>query len=256
LRSPVSGARSAPAFSKLALPQTLPPAWKPGRRRIVLQIVPSIFAADFVRLGEDIRRVERAGIEMLHVDIMDGHFVPNFTMGTPVTESLRRFTTLKLDHHLMIEDPDTYAPIFIQAGATSVSVHYEVSRNLDRTLHMIQEHGAQAGVVINPHTESMLLKNVLDFTDYVLVMSVNPGYGGQKFIPHTLNKVRELDRYRANNGLSFRIEVDGGVGPENIADCARAGVDWAVAGSSVFHSPNPAEAVLEMQRLAQEAVRV
>jgi ribulose-phosphate 3-epimerase len=222
----------------------------------VLQIVPSIFAADFVRLGEDIRRVERAGIEMLHVDIMDGHFVPNFTMGTPVTESRRRFTTLKLDHHLMIEDPDTYAPIFIQAGATSVSVHYEVSRNLDRTLHMIQEHGAQAGVVINPHTESMLLKNVLDFTDYVLVMSVNPGYGGQKFIPHTLNKVRELDRYRVNNGLSFRIEIDGGVGPENIADCARAGVDWAVAGSSVFHSPEPAEAVLEMQRLAQEAVRV
>jgi ribulose-phosphate 3-epimerase len=227
-----------------------------GRRRIVLQVVPSIFAADFVRLGEDVRRLERASVEMLHVDIMDGHFVPNFTMGTPITESLRRFTSLGLDHHLMIEDPDTYAPVFIQAGATSVSVHYEVCRNLDRTVHMIQEHGARAGVVINPHTDAMLLKNVLDFADYVLVMSVNPGYGGQTFIPRTLNKVRELSRYRAEHQLSFRIEIDGGVGPRNIADCARAGVDWAVAGSSVFHAPDPAAAVLEMQRLAHEAVSI
>jgi ribulose-phosphate 3-epimerase len=222
----------------------------------VLQIVPSIFAADFTRLGEDIRRIEPSGITMLHVDIMDGHFVPNFTMGTPITESLRRFTALKLDHHLMIEDPDTYAPIFIQAGATSVSVHFEVCRNLDRTLHMIQDLGAKAGVVINPHTEAMLLKQVLYFTDYVLVMSVNPGYGGQKFIPRTLDKVRELDRYRVEHGLEFRIEIDGGVGLENIAECARAGVDWAVAGSSVFHAPDPAAAVVEMQRLAREAVSV
>ncbi|HEX4773042.1 MAG TPA: ribulose-phosphate 3-epimerase [Bryobacteraceae bacterium] len=222
----------------------------------MLQIVPSIFAADFTRLGEDIRRIEPSGITMLHVDIMDGHFVPNFTMGTPITESLRRFTALKLDHHLMIEDPDTYAPIFIQAGATSVSVHFEVCRNLDRTLHMIQDLGAKAGVVINPHTEAMLLKQVLYFTDYVLVMSVNPGYGGQKFIPRTLDKVRELDRYRVEHGLEFRIEIDGGVGLENIAECARAGVDWAVAGSSVFHAPDPAAAVVEMQRLAREAVSV
>jgi ribulose-phosphate 3-epimerase len=222
----------------------------------VLQIVPSIFAADFARLGDDIRRVEPAGITMLHVDIMDGHFVPNFTMGTPVTESLRRFTSLKLDHHLMIEDPDTYAPIFIQAGATSVSVHYEVCRNLNRTLHMIQDLGAEAGVVINPHTDAMLLKHVLDFTDYVLVMSVNPGYGGQKFIPETLDKVRELDRYRTVHGLPFRIEIDGGVGPENIVDCARAGVDWAVAGSSVFHAADPAATILDMERAAREAVSV
>ncbi len=223
----------------------------------MLQVVPSIFAADFTRLGEDVDRVTGAGIERLHVDIMDGHFVPNFTMGTPITEALRkRFSALKLDHHLMIEDPDTYAPIFIKAGASCVSVHYEVCRNLDRTLHVIQELGAEAGVVVNPHTEVGLLKHVLPFTDYVLVMSVNPGYGGQKFIPYTLDKVRTLDRWRVEEGFGFRIEIDGGVGPENIADCARAGVDWAVAGSSVFHTSDPAAAVLQMQRAAAEAISI
>lgn len=222
----------------------------------MLEIVPSIFAADFMRLGEDVRRVEQAGARMLHVDIMDGHFVPNFTMGTPITEALRRSTDLKLDHHLMIEDPDTYAPIFIKAGADSVSVHYEVCRNLDRTLHMIQDHGAKAGVVINPATDTMLLRNVLDIADYVLVMSVNPGYGGQKFIPNSLNKVRELVRYRAERQLSFLIEIDGGVGHNNMADVARAGVDWVVAGSSVFNTPNAAASFREMQRLAQDATAV
>ena len=222
----------------------------------VVQVVPSIFAADFARLGEEIQRVEQGGANMLHVDIMDGHFVPNFTVGTPVTESIRRFTRLKLDHHLMIEDPDTYAPIFIKAGADCVSVHYEVCRNLDRTLHMIREHGAKAGVVINPATPTMLLQNVLDIVDYVLVMSVNPGYGGQEFIPGSLRKVRELYRYRAERKLDFFIEIDGGVGPENIADVARAGVDWVVAGSSVFHAPDPAEAVREMRRVAEDALSV
>ena len=220
------------------------------------QIVPSIFAADFVRLGEDIRRVEEAGVKMLHIDIMDGHFVPNFTMGTPVTESIRRFTRLKLDHHLMIEDPDTHAPLFIKAGADCVSVHYEVCRNLDRTLHMIQDHGAKAGVVVNPATPAMLLENVLDIADYVLIMSVNPGYGGQKFIPRTLNKVRQLHQIRAQRGLKFSIEIDGGVGQDNMGEVAKAGVDWVVAGSSVFHAPNPAEAVREMQRIAEEATSV
>jgi ribulose-phosphate 3-epimerase len=222
----------------------------------VVQILPSIFAADFVRLGEEIRRVEAAGINMIHVDIMDGHFVPNFTMGTPITESLRRFTRVKLDHHLMIEDPDTYAPIFIKAGADCVSVHYEVCRNLDRTLHLIQEHGAKAGVVLNPATSTRLLENVLDIVDYVLVMSVNPGYGGQRFIPNSLNKVRELARMREERKLDFAIEIDGGVGAENIADVARAGVDWVVAGSSVFHAPDPAQAVRDIQRAAEEAFSV
>ncbi|MGI8958364.1 MAG: ribulose-phosphate 3-epimerase [Bryobacteraceae bacterium] len=220
------------------------------------QIVPSIFAADFVRLGEQIRRVEEAGVKMLHVDIMDGHFVPNFTMGTPITESVRRFTRLKLDHHLMIEDPDRYAPLFIKAGADCVSVHYEVCRNLDRTLHMIQDHGAKAGVVVNPATPAMLLENVLDFVDYVLVMSVNPGYGGQEFIPRSLDKVRQLRRIRTERDLRFSIEIDGGVGHDNIGEVAKAGADWVVAGSSVFHTPDPAEAVRGMHRAAEEAVSI
>jgi ribulose-phosphate 3-epimerase len=187
---------------------------------------------------------------------MDGHFVPNFTMGTPITESLRRSTHVKLDHHLMIEDPDTYAPIFIAAGAHCVSVHYEVCRNLDRTLHLIRDQGAEAGVVINPATSVRLLENVLEIVDYVLVMSVNPGYGGQKFIPNSLNKVRELVRMRTERGLDFAIEIDGGVGKENIADVARAGVDWVVAGSSVFHTPDPVEAIRDLRKLAGEAFSV
>ena len=156
----------------------------------------------------------------------------------------------------MIEDPDTYAPLFIKAGADCVSVHYEVCRNLDRTLHMIQDHGAKAGVVINPATPALLLENVLDIVDYVLVMSVNPGYGGQKFIPRSLDKVRQLRRVRAERDLDFSIEIDGGVGRDNIGEVAKAGVDWVVAGSSVFHTPDPAEAVRGMQRIVEEATSV
>jgi ribulose-phosphate 3-epimerase len=222
----------------------------------VLHILPSIFAADFTRLGEDVRRVEAAGIQMLHVDVMDGHFVPNFTVGTPITESLRRFTNVKLDHHLMIEDPDTFAPIFIKAGADCVSVHYEACRNLDRTLHMIQDHGAKAGVVVNPATSVGLLENVLDVADYVLVMSVNPGYGGQKFIPNALNKVRALARLRAQRKLGFAIEIDGGVGPENIAEVAKAGVDWAVVGTHVFRAADPGQAIRDMLKTADQALSV
>lgn len=224
-----------------------------GSGSIVIQILPSIFAADFGHLAEEVRRVESAGVQMLHVDIMDGHFVPNFTFGTPITESLRRLTNVKLDHHLMIEDPDTYAPIFIKAGADCVSVHFEVCRNLDRTLHMIREHGAKAGVVINPATPTAMLENVLDIVDYVLVMSVNPGYGGQKFLPNSLGKVRQVARMRAERKLDFAIEIDGGVGTENIAEVAKAGVDWVVAGSSVFHAPDAAQAVRDLRRKAEEA---
>jgi ribulose-phosphate 3-epimerase len=224
---------------------------------LVPQIVPSIFAADFTRLGDDVQEMEAAGVQMIHVDIMDGHFVPNFTMGTPITESLRRrFPNLKMDHHLMIEDPDTYAPIFIEAGATSVSVHYEVCRNLDRTLHMIQDHGALAGVVLNPATPVGLLENVLDVANYVLVMSVNPGYGGQQFIPNALNKVRQLHRLRSERRLNFAIEIDGGVGPENISDVAKAGVDWVVAGSSVFNTSDAARAARNLQNAAEEAISI
>jgi len=207
-------------------------------------------------LGEQIRIVEQAGAQMIHVDIMDGHFVPNLTMGPPVTESLRKVTRLKMDHHLMIEDPDTYAPIFIKAGANCVSVHYEACRNLDRTLNMIRDKGAKAGVVINPHSTVALLEDVLDVVDYVLVMSVNPGFGGQEFIPRSLLKVRQLDRARQERGLNFAIEIDGGINAENIGEAARAGVNWVVVGSSVFSKSDPGAAYRELQRIAEESLMV
>ena len=204
-------------------------------------------------MGEEIRRVEQAGAGMIHVDIMDGHFVPNFTMGTPITESIRRFTHVKLDHHLMIEDPDIYAPIFIKAGADCVSVHQEVCRNLDRTLHMIQEHGAKAGVVINPATPVGTLEEVLDMVHHVLVMSVNPGFGGQKFIPSSLEKVRKLALMRTARNANFRIEIDGGMAPDTIGQAVRAGVEVLVAGNAVFGQGNPRENTQRLLKLATEA---
>ena len=193
---------------------------------------------------------------MLHVDIMDGHFVPNFTIGPPVVESIRKRSRTLFDLHLMIEDPDRYAPIFIEAGANLVSVHAEVCRHLDRTLHAIQDQGAKAGVVLNPATPIAMAENVLDFVDYVLVMSVNPGFGGQEFIPRSLDKIRELDRIRREQRLNFRIEIDGGVSTKNVAEIVRSGCDWLVAGSAVFHSEDPAATVKEMQQLATEAYSV
>jgi ribulose-phosphate 3-epimerase len=222
----------------------------------MVQIVPSILAADFARLAEQIESVERAGAAMLHLDVMDGHFVPNFTMGPPVVESIRKVTRARLDVHLMIEDPDYYAPIFIQAGADQVSVHQEVCRNLDRTLRMIRTEGALAGVVINPATPVAMLEEVLDVADYVLVMSVNPGFGGQHFLPHSLEKVRQLDRQRRERHLQLPIEIDGGITLENLPDAVRAGCDWIVTGSSIFHTPDPAEAVKKMRQSAQEATAV
>ncbi len=222
----------------------------------MVQIVPSILAADFTRLGDQVRAVERAGARMIHVDIMDGHFVPNLTMGPPITESLRKATNIKLDHHLMIEDPDTFAPAFIKAGATSVSVHYEACQNLNRTLTMIRDEGALAGVVINPHTIVDLLEDVLDVVDYVLIMSVNPGFGGQSFIPRSVDKVRHLERRRRERNLTFAIEIDGGITLENVGEVVKEGVNWVVVGSSVFHHPDPGAAYQEMQRKAEESLLV
>jgi len=222
----------------------------------MVQILPSILAADFARLAEQIESVERGGATMLHLDVMDGHFVPNFTIGPPVIESVRKVTRARLDVHLMIEDPDYYAPIFIQAGADQVSVHQEVCRNLDRTLRMIQSEGARAGVVINPATPVAMLEEVLDVADYVLIMSVNPGFGGQHFLPHTLEKVRQLDRRRRERHLPLPIEIDGGITLDNLPDAVRAGCDWIVTGTSIFHTPDPAEAVRKMHQAAQEATAV
>jgi ribulose-phosphate 3-epimerase len=219
----------------------------------MIQIVPSILSADFARLGEEIVKVERGGASMLHVDVMDGHFVPNLTLGPPVVKSIRKITDLVLDVHLMIEDPDTFAPIFIEAGADQVSVHYEAARHLDRTLHLIKHHGARAGVVLNPATPVSLLEDVLDVVDYVLIMSVNPGFGGQEFIPNSLNKIRQLDRMRRERRLDFAIEIDGGVSHDNVEVVVRAGCNWLVAGSHVFGSADPTATVKEMQQLAENA---
>ena len=220
------------------------------------EILPSILSADFARLGEEIASLEAAGCAMLHVDVMDGHFVPNITIGPPVVASLRKATRALLDTHLMIEDPDTYAPHFIKAGSDTITVHQEVCRHLDRTLRMIRSEGAKAGVAINPATPLDALEEVLDIVDLVLVMSVNPGFGGQKFIPGAVDKVRRLARRRKDSGLQFVIEIDGGVTRENVATLVDAGVDWLVAGSSVFHSVNPAATFREMHQTARESAIV
>ncbi len=222
----------------------------------MVEILPSILSADFARLGEEIAKVERAGISMLHVDIMDGHFVPNLTIGPPVVKSIRKITRLTLDVHLMITDPDKYAPIFIEAGADQVLVHQEVCPHLDRTLRVIQSEGARAGVVLNPATPVNTLADVLDVADYVLIMSVNPGFGGQRFIPNALRKVRALDTWRKEMGLHLPIEIDGGVSLENLGEVVRAGVDWVVAGSTIFHSEDPETTVRQMQQVAREASSV
>jgi ribulose-phosphate 3-epimerase len=220
------------------------------------EILPSILSADFAHLGEQVAALEQAGCRMLHVDVMDGHFVPNLTIGPPVVASLRKTTRLKLDVHLMITDPDRYAPLFIEAGADQVSVHQEACPHLDRTVKMIQGLGVRAGVVLNPATPVATLDEALGIVDYVLIMSVNPGFGGQKFIPYTLDKVRRLAQSRREKGLDFSIEIDGGVTLDNIGEMVKAGVDWVVAGSAIFGGGNPAAAFAEMRQHAHAAAVV
>ena len=222
----------------------------------MVEIIPSILSADFARLAWDVARVEAAGVRMLHVDVMDGHFVPNITIGPPVVKSLRKATRLTLDVHLMITDPDRYAPIFIEAGAGCVSVHQEACVHLDRVLRLIQSEGAKAGVVLNPATPVAALENVLEIVDFVLLMSVNPGFGGQQFIPRALEKIRQLDALRRRMNLDFAIEIDGGVTMDNAGEIVRAGCDWLVAGNTVFGSEDPAAAAAQLQRIAREALSV
>jgi ribulose-phosphate 3-epimerase len=217
-------------------------------------ILPSILAADFARLADEIHRVESGGATMIHIDIMDGHFVPNLTMGPPLVSSIRKVTQARFDVHLMIEEPDRYIADFIEAGANHVSVHQEACVHLDRTLRLIRSHGAGPGVVLNPATPLHTLEDVLDLVDHVLIMSVNPGFGGQEFIPRSLHKIQQLRRWRAERRLNFAIEIDGGVSRDNVAEIVKAGCDWLVAGSSVFHSADPAATVKEMQQIAQEAM--
>ena len=220
------------------------------------EIIPSILSADFARLGDQIAGVEEAGARILHVDVMDGHFVPNITIGPPVVKSIRKATKMTLDVHLMISDPDPFVPLFVEAGADQVSVHQEACPHLDRSLRLIQSEGALAGVVLNPSTPITMLSEVLEIADFVLLMSVNPGFGGQRLIPRVLDKVRGLALRRRELGLKFPIEMDGGVTLDNLADVVRAGVDWVVTGASVFHTPDPGATVAEMRRIAGEALAV
>jgi len=222
----------------------------------MVEIVPSILSANFARLAEEIARVERGGATMLHLDVMDGHFVPNITIGPPVVESIRQATRLHLDVHLMIENPERYVTEFVKAGANSVLVHYEAARNLDGVLQMIREAGAMPGIVLNPATPIEVLEDVIEVADYVLLMSVNPGFGGQKLIPYVLNKVRRLVDMRRAKKLPFRIEIDGGVHRENLAEVVRAGCDWIVTGSGIFHTPDPEATVREFREIAARATAV
>jgi ribulose-phosphate 3-epimerase len=222
----------------------------------MIEIVPSILSADFARLADEIAAVERGGASLLHLDVMDGHFVPNLTIGPPVVESIRKATPLHLDVHLMIENPERYVGDFVRAGANSVSVHYEACRHLDGVLGMIRKAGAMAGIVLNPATPISVLEDVLVVADYVLLMSVNPGFGGQKFIPYVLEKVRRLDSMRREKRLALPIEIDGGVHKDNLADVVRAGCDWIVTGSGIFHSPDPEIAMREMRQIAVDAVAI
>ena len=219
-----------------------------------VQIAPSILSADFAHLAEQIRAVERGGASLLHLDVMDGHFVPNITMGPPVVAAVHKATTLPLDCHLMISDPDRYIATFREAGAEMISVHQEVCLHLDRTLGYIRDCGASAGAVINPATPVEMLSQVLEGVDYVLVMSVNPGFGGQQFIPRSLDKIGRLARMREERGLEFLIEIDGGISSDNVLEAVQAGADIIVAGSSVFHSADPAASVELLLKRADTAM--
>jgi ribulose-phosphate 3-epimerase len=219
-----------------------------------IEIAPSILASNFAKLGDDVRAVEEGGADVIHVDVMDGHFVPNLSIGVPVVASLHKATRLPLDVHLMIERPEEYIERFVKAGANRVLIHQEATVHLDRALTMIRELGAQAGVAINPATPVATLTDVFNKVDTVLVMSVNPGFGGQKFIPGAIEKIRQLNQWRARYNGAFRIEVDGGVDAENTAELAQAGTNTFVAGTSIFHTPDPAAAVRQIRKLATEAL--
>ncbi len=210
-------------------------------------IAPSLLAADFARLGEEVRAVEAAGADWIHVDVMDGHFVPNITFGPAVVEAVRRVTRLPLDVHLMITEPDRYVADFARAGASYISVHVETCAHLHRSVHLIRDAGARPGVVLNPATPVETLEWVIADVDLVLVMGVNPGFGGQAFIPSSLDKVRRLRRLITEKGLQTLIEVDGGVSAKTVGSIAAAGADVFVAGSAIFNSDDYPAAIRSLK---------
>lgn len=222
----------------------------------MIQIAPSILSADFAKLGEEIKAVERGGAGLIHVDVMDGHFVPNITIGPMVVKAARRATGLPLDCHLMITDPDLYIDDFARAGANMISVHVEAVVHLHRTLTAIRQLGCKAGVVLNPTTPLSSIEEALAFVDYVLIMSVNPGFGGQSFISAALDKISRLRGMIDSRGLNVEIEVDGGIDLTNVAEVVRRGARWIVAGSAIFGKEDPAEATRLMRQKALEPLSV
>jgi len=219
----------------------------------LIELAPSILSADFAHLADQVTRAQQGGAAVIHVDVMDGHFVPNLTIGPPVVKSLRKVTQLPLDCHLMIDNPDEFIPVFAEAGADWISIHQEATVHLNRSLQHIRDHGCRAGVVINPATPVDALSEVLDMVDYVLVMSVNPGFGGQKFLPNSLHKMRYLTEIRAQRGLNYRIEVDGGVALDTVAEVVRAGAEILVAGNAVFGQGDPKTNAEQLLKAATEA---
>ena len=219
----------------------------------MVELLPSILSSDFAHLADDVATAERGGGTVIHVDVMDGHFVPNITLGPPVVKSLRKVTNLPLDCHLMIDNPNEYIPAFADAGANWVSVHYEACPHLHRTIELILNHGMRPGVVLNPATRVDLILDILPMLHHVLIMSVNPGFGGQRFIPFSLDKIRRLAQIRQELGLQFRIEVDGGVAHDTIAQVVQAGAELLVAGNAVFGFGNAEENARELLAAARSA---
>jgi ribulose-phosphate 3-epimerase len=219
----------------------------------MVELLPSILSADFAHLADEVAAAERGGGTVIHVDIMDGHFVPNITIGPPVVKSLRKATSLPLDCHLMIENADEFIPAFADAGADWVSVHYEACRHLHRSLELIAQHGMKPGVVLNPATRVDLVVDILPMVHHVLIMSVNPGFGGQKFIEFSLDKIRRLAELRQELGLAFRIEVDGGVAHDTVACVVQAGAELLVAGNAVFGEGHPERDARALLTAAREA---
>lgn len=220
----------------------------------MVKIAPSILSADFSKLGEEVKEVEKAGAELIHIDVMDGHFVPNITMGPIVVEALRPVTTLPLDVHLMIENPDNYIEQFAKAGADYITVHVEACRHLHRTLQLIKSYGVKPGVVLNPHTPVETIQHVLEDIDMVLFMTVNPGFGGQKFIHSVLPKVEQLATIIRERNLSIEIEIDGGVNEETIVPCVKAGATIFVAGSAIYNEADRAEALQRIKSAGERAL--
>ncbi|KRO18591.1 ribulose-phosphate 3-epimerase [Lacticaseibacillus saniviri] len=215
-----------------------------------MKIAPSILSADFANLERDIQVVEKGGADLLHVDVMDGHFVPNLTFGPSMVEAIRPVTSLPLDVHLMVSDPEMWIPAFAKAGADTMLVHVEATPHIHRAMQLIRSHQVKAGVVINPGTPVSLIEPILPIVDQVLVMTVNPGFGGQKFLPEMADKVADLAEMRAATGLDFKIEVDGGVSDQTIEVVAKAGADIAVAGSYVYQAADPAAQIATLKELA------